>query len=217
VISRNARFAVVALLLAGAGLFQHLRARDVAAPPRASLALFPLQLGEWVGTDIPIAPIILNKLDRGEFLQREYQDQNTADPGVFLYLAYFPDQRAGQRRRHLPQDCLAGSGWSTVESGTTTLSLPGYRPFPANRYLITKGPDRQLVLFWFWGRGRGVASEDWADFYLVLDSLRLNRSDDALIRINTPLQPGEEPDAGQRRLLSFAEQMSPLVGNYIPR
>jgi EpsI family protein len=216
VISWNARFAVVALLLAGTGSFLHMRTRNVVAPPRTSLASFPLQLGEWVGTDIPIAPIILNKLDRGEFLQREYQDQNTKGPGVSLYLAYFPNQHAGLRR-HSPADCLAGSGWSTVESGTTTLSLPGYKPFAANRYVITKGPDRQLVLFWFWGRGRGIASEDWADFYLVLDSLRLNRNDDALIRINTPLQAEEEPEAGQRRLLSFAERLSPLVGGYIPR
>lgn len=216
-ISWNARFAVVALLLAAAGLFQYIRAGNAAVPQRTSLASFPLQLGGWVGTDIPIAPIILNTLDRGEFLQREYQDQNTEGAGVSLYLAYFPDQRAGRRGRHLPEDCLAGSGWSTVESGTTTLTLPGYMPFPANRYLITKGSDRQLVLYWFWERGRGVASEDWADFYLVFDSLRSNRSDDALIRINTPLQAGEEPDAAQRRLLSFAGQMSPLVGSYIPR
>jgi EpsI family protein len=216
VISWNARFTVVALLLAGASLFQHMHAGNVAAPPRISLASFPLELGEWIGSDIPIAPIILNKLDRGEFLQREYLDQNAKGPGVSLYLAYFPEQRAG-RRSHLPEDCLAGSGWSTLESGVTTLSLPGYKPFPANRYLITKGSDRQLVLFWFWGRGRGIASEDWADFYLVFDSLRFNRTDDALVRINTPLQPGEEPEAGQRRLLSFAERMSPLVGSFIPR
>jgi EpsI family protein len=216
VISWNARFTVVALLLAGTGLFQHMRTGNVVAPPRTSLASFPHQLGEWVGADIPIPQGILKKLDRGEFLQRDYRDRNTKGPGVYLYLAYFPNQHAGLRR-HLPQDCLAGSGWSTVESGTTTLSLPGYVPFPANRYLITKGPNRQLVLFWFWGRGRGIASEDWADFYLVLDSLRFNRHDDALVRINTPLGPGEEPDAGERRLLSFAEQVSRLMDNYVPR
>lgn len=214
-ISWNARFAIVAVLLAGTGLFQHLRARNTVAPPRESLASFPLQLGEWGGTDIPIPPETLRVLGRGEFLQRDYQDQH-AKARVSLYLAYFPVQQAGTRG-HLPEDCLAGSGWSTIKSGTTVLSLPGYMPFPANRYVITRGNDRQLVLFWFWGRGRGVASEDWADFYLVFDSLRLNRNDDALIRINTPLLPDEDLEAGQRRLLSFAEQVSPLVGSYIPR
>ena len=102
-ISWNARFAVVALLLAGTSLFLHVRTRSVVAPPRTSLASFPLQLGEWVGTDIPIPPIILNRLDRGEFLQREYQDQNTKGPEVYLYLAYFPNQRAGPRP-HSPEN-----------------------------------------------------------------------------------------------------------------
>ena len=209
-ISWNARFILVALLLAGTGLFLHIRAGSVVAPPRSSLALFPIQLRDWVGNDIPIAPEILKKLGQGEFLQRAYEDQVTREPEVF------PNQHAGQRR-HLPEDCLAGSGWSAVESGTTTLSLPGHKPFLANRYLATRGTDRQLVLFWFWGRGRGFASGNWADFYLVFDSLRLNRRDDALIRINTPLQPEEDAGAAQRRLLSFAALISPIVDNYIPR
>ena len=48
-ISWNARLALVALLLAGASLFQHMRTGNVAAPPRISLASFPLELGKWVG------------------------------------------------------------------------------------------------------------------------------------------------------------------------
>jgi len=216
VISWNARLMIVTLLLAGTGLFLHTRIGKAAVPPRASLASFPIRLGDWVGTDIPIAPATLKTLGRGEFLQRAYHHQITSEPEVYLYLAYFPNQHAGQHH-HLPEDCLAGSGWSTVESGTTTLSFAGHTPFPANRYVITKGVDRQLVLFWFWGRGRGLASEDWADIYLVLDSLRFNRSDDALIRINTPLQAEEDPDAAQRRLLSFGAQVSLLVDRYVPR
>jgi hypothetical protein len=90
VISWNVRFAVVAALLASTGLFQHMRARNVVALPRTPLASFPLQAGEWVGTDIPIAPIILNKLDHGEFLQRDYQDQNTKGTGGLYISLIFP-------------------------------------------------------------------------------------------------------------------------------
>ncbi len=163
-ITWNARFALVALLLASTGLFQHMRAGNVAAPPRISLASFPLELGKWVGSDIPIAPIILNTLDRGVFLQREYQDQNTKGPGVSLYLAYFPNQQAG-RRRHLPEDCLAGSGLVNAGiRGVTTLSLPGYKPLPRQSLSDHEGdPTANSFSFWFWGRGRGVASEDWAE------------------------------------------------------
>ena len=214
--SGNARFTIVALMLTGTGLFLQTRsARDVGLTA-VSLASMPLHLGDWSGIDIPSAPEALRMLRAAKVLQRAYHDGKIAGSEVDLYVAYYPNQRAGDRR-HLPDDCLAGSGWSTVESGITTVSFEGRRPFPANRYLITKGADRQVVLFWFWARGRNVASEEWADAYLVFDALRFNRSDDALIRINTPISQREEPTLAERRLLTFAAELGPLMDNYLPR
>jgi EpsI family protein len=117
----------------------------------------------------------------------------------------------------LPEDCLAGSGWSSLQSGTTTIRLQGQESFSANRSLIAEAGERELVLYWFWARGRGVANEQWADAYLVFDSLRFHRSDDALIRMNTMVSPREEISAADRRLLSFAAQAVPAMGNYFPR
>ena len=104
-----------------------------------------------------------------------------------------------------------------MESGITTLAFSGDAPFQANRYLIARGDDRQLVLFWYSAHGRRVASESQMDFYLVLDSLRLNRSDNALVRMNTELRPGEKPEEAEKRLLAFAGLVNPLLNNYIPR
>ena len=103
-----------------------------------------------------------------------------------------------------------------MESGRSTRWFAGGAPVAANRYLIAKGDDRQLVLFWYSARGRRVASEDWMNVYLAFDSLRWNRTDNALIRMNTELQPGEKPADAERRLLSFAGLVSPLLKNYIP-
>ena len=97
------------------------------------------------------------------------------------------------------------------------LAFPGHIPFPANRYVIAKAGARQLVLYWYWAHNRGVASEYWAKFYLVKDSIRMNRSDGALVRIVTPMLPGETLDAAQQRLLPFASQVVPLLDDYIPR
>ena len=52
-----------------------------------------------------------------------------------------------------------------------------------NRYVIQKGGSRQLVLYWFQSHGRIVASEYWSKFYLVVDAVRMNRSDGAVLRI----------------------------------
>ena len=106
-----------------------------------------------------------------------------------------------------------GRRWSRAQPRSR---FPARLPFPANRYLIAKGDDRQLVLFWYSARGRRVASEDWMNVYLAFDSLRWNRTDNALIRMNTELQPGEKPEDAERRLLSFAGLVTPLLKNYIP-
>ncbi len=56
-----------------------------------------------------------------------------------------------------------------------------------------------------------------AKFYLVTDSVRMNRSDGALVRITTAMYPGESTDAAQQRVLPFAGNVVPLLNDYIPR
>ena len=96
-----------------------------------------------------------------------------------------------------------------MESGITNLTFPGDAPFPVNRYLIAKGSDRQMVLFWYSAQGR-------RDGHLVLDAFRVQQIDNALIRMNTELRPGEEPGDAEQRLLSFAGLVNPLLKKYIP-
>jgi hypothetical protein len=62
-----------------------------------------------------------------------------------------------------------------------------------------------------------VASEYWAKYYLVSDSVRMNRSDGALVRLMTPMLDGESPDAAQTRMMNLGSQFLPLLESYIPR
>jgi EpsI family protein len=215
-VSSHSRFAAVAVLLAATALFLHARSRNEVLPPREPLTAFPHQLGEWSGTDVKIEQEVLDVLGAGDFLLRVYQDPSRRQPYVDLFLAYFPSQRTGDTI-HSPKHCLPGSGWLPVESSRVTLALPGHSPFLANRYVIAKGTDRQLVLYWYLAHDRAVASEYWAKFYLVTDSIRLSRSDGSLVRVTTPLLPGETTDAAQARLTSFAGKFTPLLNQYIPR
>ena len=210
------RFILAAALIASAAIFLQARGRNEVFPPRLPLQSFPTQLSAWTGTDIAIQKDVLEVLGPGDFLLRVYQNPAEKQPFVDLFIAYFPSQRTGDTI-HSPKHCLPGSGWLPVESSRVTLSLPGHSPFPANRYVIAKADSRQLVLYWYWAHDRGVASEYWAKFYLVADSMRMNRSDGALVRITTPLYSGETAEAAQQRLLPFASDVAPLLDNYIPR
>ena len=210
------RFLSAAVLLAVTALFLHARSSNETVPQREPLTSLPRQLGPWTGTDITIPQEILDILGAGDFLLRVYREPAPSQSYVDLFVAYFPSQRSGDSI-HSPKNCLPGAGWSPVESSRVTLSLPGQPSFPANRYVIAKGEDRMLVLYWYLAHDRAVASEYWAKFYLVTDSMRLNRSDGSLIRVTTPLRPGETIDAAQQRLTSLAGNLSPIIDRYVPR
>jgi EpsI family protein len=210
------RFAVIVALLASTAIFLQARGHKESLPGREPLTSLPFHLGPWTGTDVPMQPDVLAILGPGDFLQRFYEDTSASQPYVDLFLAYFPSQRTGDTI-HSPKHCLPGAGWLPTESSRISISFPGRTPFEVNRYVIAKGDERQLVLYWYWAHNRAEASEYWAKFYLVTDSIRLNRSDGSLVRVITPLPQGETTEAAQQRLLSFAGNVVPQLDRYIPR
>lgn len=210
------RFAVVAFLLAGAAILLQARNRTENVPPHPPLSSFPYQLGEWTGTDVTIPQDVVSVLGAGDFLLRIYQNSSSPQPSVDLFMAYFPSQRTGDTI-HSPRNCLPGTGWSPVESRRISLAWPGHASFPANRYVVAQGDDQRLVIYWYWAHDRGVASEYWAKLYLVADAILLNRSDGSMVRLTTPLLHGEAIESAQRRLLSLAGNVTPLLNQFVPR
>ena len=212
----NLRFTiVVVLLLATRTVVRAHRDYDV-LPPRPPLASFPNQLGPWHGSDVPISSDIRERLGKGEFLSRTYKKDLLEPDFVNLFVAYFPTQRVGDTA-HSPANCLPGSGWFPLQADRMVLSADGQENYPVNRYFIAKGSDRGLVLYWYWAHGRAVASEYSAKFYLVADSIRLNRSDGALIRLFAPVPDGEALDSTQHKLEGFARELIPQLNSYVPR
>ena len=212
----NFRFLTTCLLLAGVALFLRARHGDELMPPRQQFASFPYRLGAWVGSDVNVDPDMLQVLGQGDFLTRDYRIPSDDDPGIDLFVAYFPTQRAGDTI-HSPKNCLPSAGWMPVDSSRIEIDLPGMRPFLANRYVIAKGSQRGLVLYWYLAHGRAIASDYLAKFYLVRDSIRLNRSDGSLIRISTELGQDETVANAQRRLLSLLTVVYPVMDTYVPR
>jgi EpsI family protein len=214
--SATVRFLTAAFLIAAAAIFLHAHSRGETFPSRLPLQSFPQQLNAWTGTEVPIDKEILDVLGPGDFLLRTYENPQSTQPNIDLFIAYFRSQRAGDTI-HSPKNCLPGAGWAPVQTSRIMLSIAGHAPFPANRYIIAKGEEREIVLYWYWAHDRGVASEYWAKYYLIADSIRMNRSDGSLVRISSPMNPGETADNAEQRLLSFTSDIVPLLDNYIPR
>jgi len=190
-----ARVLTLVLLLQG-GAYYAVALRQEATPSVPSLALFPNQLEGWVtAREFPMEPEVQAVLRADDTLNRLYVDpasRREAD----LFIAYFKTQRAGQTP-HSPKNCLPGSGWEPVSEGTLSLAVPGRpEPITVNQYVVARGDQESLVLYWYQSHNRVIASEYTAKLWLVLDSIRYHRSDTALVRIIVPVAGG---DAGKAR------------------
>lgn len=211
------RFGIAAILMLATALVLQAHSRGEYFAPRAPLASLPSQIDGWTGTDDQLDQQTLEILGPGEFLVRDYVNASEqSDPWVNLYIAYFPSQKAGDTI-HSPNHCLPGAGWVPISREIVHLVNPDGSSFPVNRYVITKLGERQLVLYWFQAHAREVASEYWAKYYLVADSIRMNRSDGGLVRLMTPMLHGESPAAAQGRMMKLGSQIIPLLDQYIPR
>jgi len=209
------RFWIAAVLMLATALVLQAHSRSEYFPPRAPLSFLPLQINGWTGTDSVLDQQTLDILGPGEFLVRDYENASPS-PWINLYIAYFPTQKAGDTI-HSPNHCLPGAGWVPTSREVVQITNPDGSSFPVNRYVVSKSGDRELVLYWFRAHGRAVASEYWAKYYLVSDSIRMNRSDGGLVRLLTPMLDGESPDAAQARVMKLGAQFLPLLDSYIPR
>jgi EpsI family protein len=189
------------------------------APVRTSFDAFPMQIADWRGSaQAPLSKQVLAVLGASDYVTRIYQTPDRAAIG--LYIGYWNSQRQGDTI-HSPLNCLPGAGWQPVDHGVLQLRSPaeaGPGAGGINRYIIQKGLDRQLVLYWYQSHGRIVASEYWGKFYLVADAVRLNRTDGSIVRVIAPIE-GNTREAEARAeavALRFVRVLLPQLNGFIP-
>lgn len=209
------RVAVVGILLGVCGIFLHFRSMGRGVHRGVPLVDFPLDFQGWIGRPIRISGDVLAVLGPGEFLERTYRGSGTGVP-VNLFVAYFPNQRRGDTM-HSPQDCLPGSGWTPISSRRLTVVGWQGKSLTVNRYVIAKGLDRMLVLYWYEEQGRDVANEYVAKAYLITDSIAENRTDGALVRVSVPIVSHGNAGKAQQTALAFTRDALPVLRTYIEK
>ena len=175
------------------------------------LANMPWMLGEWAAvSQQEFDPATIAVLRADDYVSRNYvrQARDEAD----LYVGYYETQRQGDTI-HSPMNCLPAAGWQLLTMNRASIDAAG-RSLIVNRDTIQKGLDKRLVLYWYQSHGRFVASEYWSKAYLVLDGLRLHRTDGAIVRVITPIRDGEA--AAERSAVDFLRALVPVLHRYLP-
>lgn len=205
----------IALVLPLGLLSTQLEHRTEPVVPRANFADFPRTVDRWVGKPYPLEREFIDTLRFDDYLLSDYRSSGV-EP-INLYVAYYRSQKKGQSA-HSPKTCIPGGGWeiTSLERRAVHDSTAPSGRFEVNRALIQKGSETQVVLYWFKQRERVLTSEYLVKFYLFWDALTRARTDGALIRLVSVVQPNERIDTVEGRLLEFASAVEPQLVNYVP-
>lgn len=185
-------------------------------PPSPPLSQLTHSLGPWqFQRDGVIEKEVLDVLQADDVLSRSYvtADGKYAD----LYIAAFRSQRNG-KAPHSPKNCLPGSGWTPLVEDETSIDVGESAPIVVNRYIVTQGDERDLVLYWYQSRSRVVASEYKAKFWVVADAMRYNRTDTAIVRVIVPIdKETRDNDAAQRTAVDFIKTFYAAIRQVLPQ
>jgi EpsI family protein len=204
---------LLALLLLGGGIINVWERAGEAHVSRRNLKDFPAQIGSWrqVGDDLRFDEETEKVLRADDYLSRNLVSNGRI---ASFYVGYYATQRNGATY-HSPLNCLPGSGWVMTDPARITITPEGGgTSFEANRFVIANGRDRALMIYWYQGRGRSVASEYWGKVYTVLDSVRRRRSDGAMVRIMVPM--GKSHDEAQDTAVEIASQAASQLKEFVP-
>ncbi len=209
---------LAAVLMVGAALsWQLLPERGTQMVERAPFSLFPRQLGDWKqrgpAQSLEASVVVVLGAD-------DYRSVTFSRPGaasdIGLFMAWYDDQSQGGV--HSPEICLPGGGWEIAWLERTDIAdrLGRQEPFSINRAIIQKGETRMMVYYWFDQKGRKIAWDFAAKFWLLADGIATGRTDGALVRLTTLIEQGETDAQAEARLLDMTRALLSPLPKFIP-
>lgn len=211
-ISNGVVWALLALLMSGGLFINWFEQRGEVAVTRQELKRLSPTLGEWTqkGDPIRFSEETESVLKTSDYVMREYVKHGRL---ANLYIGYYGSQKTGATY-HSPQNCLPGSGWEMKKPVIVTITTPSGKKFEANQYVIENGKFKEIMIYWYQGRGRVQASEYNDKIYTVLDSVLRRRSDGSMVRVMTSVGSSEAEAVAAATDLSG--QVSDKLSKYVP-
>lgn len=210
----SARILLIILLFQAIAYYA-VASRREAALDFAPLSVFPTVSNGWTMLkEYPLEAEVQEVLRADDTLNRVYRNaESTASASLFI--AFFRTQRYGQSP-HSPKNCLPGAGWQAVEDAKLSVTVPGRdTPMVISKYTIARGEEQSLVLYWYQSHNRVIAGEFSAKFWLVVDAIRYQRSDTALVRVVVPVRDGNR-EVAEKTGVEFARAVYPDVIRQFP-
>lgn len=207
---KNAIIASILMILVFSYLKFMNHGKDV--EPLKPFSTFPKQIGLWKGTEHFFSDEIYNFVGVDDSALINYS--NPPENEIQLYIGYYKSQRKGDMI-HSPKNCMPGSGWEITSTTYENIETKDGETIRIIKLILEKGAEKQIVFYWFHGRGRIVDSEYKQKIYLVIDSIFKNRTDDSFIRIISPVN-NNQIDNTLKSMKEFTKDLMTILEQYIP-
>ncbi len=211
---RHARFYLLIVVLVAGGIFINwFNQRGEIEVSRKPLSEIPVQIGDWrqKGDEIRFSAQTETVLRATDYTMREYlaPDGRLAN----LYVGYYATQRTGATY-HSPQNCLPGAGWIMTAPELVEIKSAGGESFTANKFIIENGIYKEVLIYWYQGRGRFAASEYTDKINTIWDSALRRRSDGAMVRVMTAT--GDSEAEATRAAIDLAARTADNLKAFVP-
>ena len=203
-----------ALVTVGVALEFSMPERPEITPARSQFAQFPTRLGDWSGNPERLEQMYLDALQLDDYLLMNYRGADGLP--MNFYVAYYRSQRSGMSV-HSPRLCLPAGGWNVEKFEQHSVAgADGHSSWPVNRVVIEHNGERDLVYYWFRERNRRLTNEYSVRWYLFWDSIKMNRTDGALVRLVMPIPKGTSEARIDAQLTRFAQLAEQQLNSYVP-
>jgi EpsI family protein len=102
----------------------------------AALERLPLQIGDWMGREVPLDEAIVRATDTDAYINRSYS-RNNASQYISLYIA--SGVKARDLMPHRPEVCYTGAGWTLIDKRSMELSLSDGKKLPCSAFQFSRG------------------------------------------------------------------------------
>ncbi len=210
-ISNGANFVIAIILLGltavGVLFVYNLKKTPV---PESKLLSFPMQVGQWIGKDMPTDKRVYEILGTDKVLFREYI--NTRSEKVWIAVVYGEQNR---QSFHPPEYCYLGSGnVELLDKDKISVKLNEGESISANKLLFQIGRYKQLVLYWYTAGNKMTDNYYNQQLYFVLDEIKYRKSSGTLVRISTTVINDDTQDAIER-CERFIRETLKLLPSYL--
>ncbi len=190
------------LLMAAGG--RYLSAAGGAMPEaRFNPAVVPLRLGDWEGTELPVSPEDLARLDREAQLRRVYT--NSSGDRMSAAVVYSSNWKG----LHSAESCLTGAGWDIVKQQRVEVPLAGQQA-PGTVIFTRNEQGVQLVEFYMFVNRQGVTAH-WIDQFWMLIRNRGRGETACHLVLSQRVGPEQTAEATAETLRGFAQLILPYV------